>query len=97
MLTEMPHSEEIINLCEGIRVSRNSFDFEQEDAVVESEQDHAPGQADPKCTDGAAGIVPPALLADNLPADIAKRNKTDENRSAQSQRPPGLRRSLGLL
>ena len=28
------------------------FDFEQEDAVVESEQDHAPGQADPKCTDG---------------------------------------------
>ena len=73
------------------------FDFEQEDAVVESEQDHAPGQADTQCADCAAGIVPPALLADNLPADIAKRNKTDENRSDQSQRPPGLRRSLGLL
>jgi hypothetical protein len=33
MLTEMPHSEEIINLCEGIRVSRNSFDFEQEEKL----------------------------------------------------------------
>jgi len=33
MLTEMPHSEEIINLCEGIQVSRNSFDFEQEEKL----------------------------------------------------------------
>ena len=33
MLTEMPHSEEIINLCEGIKVSRNSFDFEQEEKL----------------------------------------------------------------
>ena len=33
MLTEMPHSEEIINLCEGIHVSRNSFDFEQEEKL----------------------------------------------------------------
>ena len=33
MLTEMPHSEEIINLCEGIKVSRYSFDFEQEEKL----------------------------------------------------------------
>ena len=33
MLTEMPYSEEIINLCEGIKVSRNSFDFEQEEKL----------------------------------------------------------------
>ena len=33
MLTEMPHSEKIINLCEGIKVSRNSFDFEQEEKL----------------------------------------------------------------
>jgi hypothetical protein len=33
MLTEMPHSEEIINLCEGIKVFRNSFDFEQEEKL----------------------------------------------------------------
>jgi hypothetical protein len=33
MLTEMPHSEVIINLCEGIKVSRNSFDFEQEEKL----------------------------------------------------------------
>ena len=33
MLTEMPHSEEIINLCEGIKVSIYSFDFEQEEKL----------------------------------------------------------------
>ena len=33
MLTELPHSEEIINLCEGIKVSRYSFDFEQEEKL----------------------------------------------------------------
>ncbi len=33
MLTEMPYSDEIINLCEGIKVSRNSFDFEQEEKL----------------------------------------------------------------
>ena len=32
-LTEMPYSEQIINLCEGIRVSRNSFDFQQEERL----------------------------------------------------------------
>ena len=32
-LTEMPNCQEIINLCEGIRVSRNSFDFEQEEKL----------------------------------------------------------------
>jgi hypothetical protein len=33
VLTEMPNCQEIINLCEGIRVSRNSFDFEQEEKL----------------------------------------------------------------
>ena len=32
-LTEMPYCKEIINLCEGIKVSRNSFDFEQEEKL----------------------------------------------------------------
>ena len=32
-LTEMPNCKEIINLCEGIRVSRNSYDFEQEEKL----------------------------------------------------------------
>ena len=32
-LTEMPDCKEIINLCEGIKVSRNSFDFEQEEKL----------------------------------------------------------------
>ena len=31
MLTEMPYSERIINLCEGIKISRNSYDFEKEE------------------------------------------------------------------
>ena len=32
-LTEMPNCKEIINLCEGIKVSRNSYDFEQEEKL----------------------------------------------------------------
>ena len=32
-LTEMPDSQEIINLCEGIRISRNSFDFQNEEKL----------------------------------------------------------------
>ena len=32
-LTEMPYSDKIINLCEGIKVSRNSFDFNQEEKL----------------------------------------------------------------
>ena len=32
-LTEMPYSKEIINLCEGIRISRNSFDFQKEEKL----------------------------------------------------------------
>ena len=32
-LTEMPECKEIINLCEGITISRNSFDFEQEEKL----------------------------------------------------------------
>ena len=33
MLTEMPYSKQIIDLCEGIKVSRNSFDFQQEEKL----------------------------------------------------------------
>ena len=32
-LTELPHPEDIINLCEGIQVSRYSFDYEQEEKL----------------------------------------------------------------
>ena len=32
-LTEMPHPEELINLCEGIKMSRYSFDFEEEEKL----------------------------------------------------------------
>ena len=32
-LTEMPYCQEIINLCEGIKISRNSFDFNQEEKL----------------------------------------------------------------
>ena len=32
-LTEMPNCKEIINLCEGIKVARNSYDFEQEEKL----------------------------------------------------------------
>ena len=32
-LTEMPYCQEIINLCEGIKVSRYSYDFEQEEKL----------------------------------------------------------------
>ena len=32
-LTELPHPEDIINLCEGIKVSRYSFDYEQEEKL----------------------------------------------------------------
>ena len=32
-LTEMPCCQEIINLCEGIKISRYSFDFEQEEKL----------------------------------------------------------------
>ena len=32
-LTEMPCCQEIINLCEGIKVSRYNFDFEQEEKL----------------------------------------------------------------
>ena len=33
ILTEMPNSEDIINLCEGIKVARYRFDFEQEEKL----------------------------------------------------------------
>ena len=33
MLTEMPYSGKIIDLCEGIKISRNSFDFKQEEEL----------------------------------------------------------------
>ena len=33
ILTEMPHAEEIINLCEGIRLARYMYDFEQEEKL----------------------------------------------------------------
>ena len=29
----MPYTENIINLCEGIKVSRSSFDFKQEEKL----------------------------------------------------------------
>ena len=29
----MPHPEELINLCEGIKMSRYSFDFEEEEKL----------------------------------------------------------------
>ena len=32
-LTEMPYCKEIVNLCEGIKVSRYSYDFEQEEKL----------------------------------------------------------------
>ena len=32
-LTEMPYSQQIIDLCEGIKISRNSFDFLQEEKL----------------------------------------------------------------
>ena len=32
-LTEMPHNEELLNLCEGINVSRYSFNFEEEEKL----------------------------------------------------------------
>ena len=32
-LTEMPYCQEVINLCEGIKISRNSFDFNQEEKL----------------------------------------------------------------
>ena len=32
-LTELPNPESIINLCEGVLVSRYSFDFEQEEKL----------------------------------------------------------------
>ena len=32
-LTEMPYTENIINLCEGIKVSRSSYDFKQEEKL----------------------------------------------------------------
>ena len=32
-ITEMPNCQEIINLCEGIKIARNSFDFEQEEKL----------------------------------------------------------------
>ncbi len=32
-LTEMPHNEELINLCEGIKVSRYSFNFDEEEKL----------------------------------------------------------------
>ena len=32
-LTEMPNNEELLNLCEGIKVSRNSFNFEEEEKL----------------------------------------------------------------
>lgn len=31
MLTEMPEPEDLVNLCEGIKISRYSFDFSQEE------------------------------------------------------------------
>ena len=33
MLTEMPHSEDIITLCEGIKYARYTFDYEQEERL----------------------------------------------------------------
>ena len=33
ILTEMPHVEEIINLCEGVRLARYMYDFEQEEKL----------------------------------------------------------------
>ena len=33
MLTEMPYCGKIIDLCEGIKISRNSFDFKQEEEL----------------------------------------------------------------
>ena len=32
-LTELPHSKALINLCEGVHVSRYSFDYEQEEKL----------------------------------------------------------------
>ena len=32
-LTEMPHNEELLNLCEGIKVSRYSYNFEEEEKL----------------------------------------------------------------
>ena len=32
-LTEMPYCQDIINLCEGIKISRYSYDFEQEEKL----------------------------------------------------------------
>ena len=32
-LTEMPYSQQLIDLCEGIKISRNSFDFKQEEEL----------------------------------------------------------------
>ena len=32
-LTEMPNNEELLNLCEGVNVSRYSFDFEEEEKL----------------------------------------------------------------
>ena len=32
-ITELPHPEDIINLCEGINVARYSFDYEQEEKL----------------------------------------------------------------
>jgi ABC-type multidrug transport system fused ATPase/permease subunit len=33
ILTEMPHNEEIMDLCEGIKISRYSYDFEEEEKL----------------------------------------------------------------
>lgn len=33
MLTEMPYSKRIIDLCEGIKIARNSFDFQKEERL----------------------------------------------------------------
>ena len=33
ILTEMPHNEEIMDLCEGIKISRYSYNFEEEEKL----------------------------------------------------------------
>ena len=33
ILTEMPHNEEVLDLCEGIKISRHSYDFKEEEKL----------------------------------------------------------------